>query len=64
MTALEYAKRFPHARSQTIAHLMVKERKTPEFYTDATLNALLVAAVAKALAGFSREQADRIRESF
>ena len=64
MTALEYAKRFPHARSQTIAYLIVQERKTPEFYTDAMLNAMLVTAVAKALAGFSREQADRIRESF
>lgn len=56
MTALEYAKRLPHARSQTIAYLMEKERKTPEFYTDATLNAMLVAAVAKALAEFARKQ--------
>jgi hypothetical protein len=37
---------------------MVKERKTPEFYTDATLNALLVAAVAKALAEFTQTRGD------
>jgi len=58
MTALAHAARYPGARATTLTHLMVKERKTPEFYTDATLNALLVAAVAKALAEFTQTRGD------
>lgn len=59
MTLQAHLTQFPSARTRTIVHLMAKEKKTPEFYTDATLQLMLVAAVAKALSGFTREQALR-----
>lgn len=66
MTALEYAKRFPHARSQTIAYLIVQERKTKELMAEvnAQVQAALVSHLAEILPDLCREDLNRISETF
>lgn len=64
MTPLSHAHRFPNARVQTVVDLIRRDEKTAELWCDITLGIILEKAVSKALAGFTREQADRIRESF
>ena len=66
MTALEYAKRFPHARSQTIAYLIVQERKTKELMAEvnAQVQAALVSHLAEILPDACRADRERIEEAW
>lgn len=66
MKAQVHYRRFPSARASTLAHLIQQEKKTAELVAEveATVGAILVADLETELAGFSRAQAERIRESF
>lgn len=68
MSALSHAKRNPHARATTLAHLIVQDRKTDQLQAEVAnfdhVPGILTAELESVLSGFSREQRERIEESF
>lgn len=64
--ALAHTIRYPSARTSTVVYLLQREKTTERLTAEveARVSAILAEELETVLAGFSREQRERITESF
>lgn len=68
MTVLSHLARYPNARSSTVVYLIVRNKTTSQLQAEVAnfdhVPGILTAELESVLSGFSREQRERMRESF